>query len=122
MLRLATGVDLIKNSVRAAVGDEIVDISTTEYNGYWGELILHVNEAGIFEGITIDDRLKKYVSELDVWVKKGDSVQLFAGAGGALGTLVIRTKKQETLVEFIDHIHQYVNVTLHSVARDRNNE
>lgn len=122
MLRLATGVDLIKNSVRAAVGDEIVDISTTEYNGYWGELILHVNEAGIFEGITIDDRLKKYVSELDVWVKKGDSVQLFAGAGGALGTLVIRTKKQETLVEFIDHIHQYVNVTLHSAARDRNNE
>ena len=81
-----------------------------------------MNEAGIFEGITIDDRLKKYVSELDVWVKKGDSVQLFAGAGGALGTLVIRTKKQETLVEFIDHIHQYVNVTLHSVARDRNNE
>lgn len=113
MLRLATGVDLIKNSVRAAVGDEIADIREAEYNGYLGELILHVNESGVFDKIEIDNQLEKYVFELDVWVNKGDIVQPFAGAGGTLGTLVVQSKEREELIGFIDHIDQYVNVVVH---------
>ena len=39
MLRFATGVDLIINAVRAAVGDDVDDIRQKPYSGYWAEVI-----------------------------------------------------------------------------------
>jgi len=99
MLRFATGVDLITNAVRAAVGDEVVAVEQKPYNGHWAEVILHADKDGHFISLDMDSEFKaKHVKQIDLWVKKGDKVSAFRGANDAIGTLVLQFDTEEELV------------------------
>lgn len=99
MLRYATGVDLITNTVRAAVGDSVLDIEQIPYNGHWAEVILHANHNGKFQKLFIREDMKQYVIEKDLWVNSGDDVSSFSAANDTIGTLVLKFKSQEELVQ-----------------------
>ena len=102
MLRYATGVDLITNAVRAAVGEEVVGVEQKPYQGYLAEVVLHADKDGCFNGLEMDDEFRnKHVKEVDLWVEKGDSVSAFRGANDAIGTLVVRFDTDDELQEFI---------------------
>ena len=90
VLRYATGVDLITNAVRAAVGDSVIDIEQKPYNGHWAEVILHADRDGIFKELQIAPNMSQYVIEKDLWVKPGDRVEAFNGANNAIGTLILK--------------------------------
>ena len=99
MLRFATGVDLITNAVRAAVGDEVVAVEQKPYNGHWAEVILHADKDGHFFSLDMDSMFKeKHVKQIDLWVRKGDKVSAFRGANDAIGTLVLQFDTEEELV------------------------
>ena len=99
MLRFATGLDLITNAVRAAVGDEVVAVEQKPYNGHWAEVILHADKDGHFFSLDMDSVFKeKHVKQIDLWVKKGDKVSAFRGANDAIGTLVLQFDTEEELV------------------------
>ena len=99
MLRFATGVDLITNAVRAAVGDEVVAVEQKPYNGHWAEVILHADKDGHFFSLDMDSVFKeKHVKQIDLWVKKGDKVSAFRGANDAIGTLVVQFDTEDELV------------------------
>lgn len=103
MLKYATGVDLIKNAVRAAVGYDVLDVSHKEYNAYWAEVILHANQKGIFKQVDIDkDFNKEHVVELDLWVKEGDEVRDFNAANDSIGTLILQFETQDQLDEMMN--------------------
>lgn len=99
MLRYATGVDLITNTVRAAVGDPLLDIEQMPYNGHWAEVILHADCDGKFQELSIREDMIQYVVEKDLWVNSGDEVSSFSAANDAIGTLVLKFKSQEELVK-----------------------
>lgn len=99
MLRFATGVDLITNAVRAAVGDGVVAVEQKPYNGHWAEVILHADKDGHFFSLDMDSVFKeKHVKQIDLWVKKGDKVSAFRGANDAIGTLVLQFETEEELI------------------------
>ena len=106
MIRFATGVDLIMNAVKAAVGEPVVGLQQKDYNGYWAEYILHSFEEGKYQDVFIDSELKKKnVVELDIWVKKGEQVHTFAAANYAIGTVVLRfdsKKEMELIMQQLD--------------------
>jgi len=113
MLRYATGKDLILNAVRAAVGDEIVDIEGEPlYNGCWAEIILHAGNDGKFLKLWIDASIAKCVKETDLWVKPGDDVHKFTGANEAIGTLVLKFDNQNELKMVLDNLDKFVKVEL----------
>ena len=100
MLRFATGVDLIINAVRAAVGDDVDDIRQKPYSGYWAEVILHSDTDGYFKNLVIDDEFyRSHVVQKDLWVKENDRVSVFKGANDAIGTLVLKFESEKQLVE-----------------------
>lgn len=111
VLRLATGVDLIENAVRAALGMEIVGVEMPKYDGYWAELILHSDRTGRFKALDIDKSfLKDCVVEIDIWVENGDVVEGFSGANEAIGTLVLRFKTQEQLAYAMENYRDWITV------------
>lgn len=112
ILEFATGADLIKNTVRAAVGDEIVPISQPVYDGYWTEIILHSEEDGIYKELEIKDELKPYVFQEDPWVEAGDEVHSFTAANFAIGTLVLKFDTVEKLHHYVDNIYDYIKVVV----------
>ena len=98
MLGFATGVDLITNAARAAVGDEVMGIEQKPYNGHWAEVILHADKDGRFAGLDIDEEFyKQHVKQVDLWVKENDKVSAFRGANDAIGTLVLQFNSEEEL-------------------------
>ena len=109
-LRYATGVDLIKASVLAAMGKPVLEVEQKDYDGYWAEIILHSDKAGIFNELWISDELKKYVIERDLWVKAGDVVGGFSAANEAIGTLILKFDNNERLEDVLAEEKKYIRV------------
>ena len=112
MLRYATGVDLITNAVRAALGDSITDVEQKPYDGHWAEVILHSDKAGTFKGLWISDKIRSNVIEEDLWVEEGDTVRDFSAANEAIGTLVLKFESKEELERVMNNVSEYINVVL----------
>lgn len=112
MVRYATGVDMITNAVRAAVGMEIEGIEQKPYDGYWAEIILHSEKAGVFDSLFIAEELRDNVIEEDLWISEGDSVGGFSAANEAIGTLVLKFETEERLQEVMSNQSAYVKVIL----------
>ena len=111
-IKYATGVDLIKNAVRAAVGEPVVEVEQKPYNGFWAEIILHSDRAGVFERLFIADEIKENIVETDLWIEAGDTVGDFSAANEAIGTLVLRFDDEDQLEKVMQNINGYVKVVL----------
>ena len=109
-LEHATGVRLIENTVRAALGIPTEGIEQKPYDGYWAEIILHSDRDGIFDELWIDDAVHQYVVERDLWVKQDDPVKGFTAANHAIGTLVLRFDTEERLQTVMNSSSEYVKI------------
>lgn len=114
VLRLASGIDLITNAVRASVGDEIIGITSDPvYNGAWAEVILHSKEDGFFDRLEIEPEFEnKYVVEKDLWVKSGDEIHKFTSANFAIGTLILKFNNQMELADYMSRTDEFVKVVV----------
>lgn len=110
VLRYATGVDLIKNAVRAAIGEPVEGVEQKPYDGFWSEVILHSDKAGIFKKLEISDEIKANVVEEDLWIDKGVKIGGFSAANEAIGTLVLRFDSKEKMDKVMNNIDNHVKV------------
>ena len=112
MIRYSTGVDFITAAVRAAVGDS-VEISPQQLNGHWAEVILHAEKSGKFVELKMSDTLRKRnVFQIDLWVKKGDTVEAFNGANNSIGTLILKFDSQEELENVLNEQKKWFEVVV----------
>lgn len=110
MISRATGVDLIENAVRAAVGEPLLPMKECVYNGYWAEIILHADRNGTFEALEISDEVRPFVIEEDLWVVPGDHVCSFEGANNAIGTLVLRFDTSARMERCLANIGSWLEI------------
>lgn len=111
MLRFATGVDLITNSVRAAVGEDVIEMEQKPYKGHWAEVVLHTGHSGRFQSFDIvPDFAEKHVKQIDLWVKPGDDVKALRGANDAIGTLVLCFDTEEELVSALNDVDNWMTI------------
>lgn len=110
MLRYATGVDMITAMTRYVVGDSVTEINQKPYHGYWAEVILHADHAGVFDCLEISKDLPAEIVKEDLWVKKGDRVNAFEGANDAIGTLVLKYDDEEVMKKSILNIQSWMKV------------
>lgn len=111
-LEYATGVKLVENSVRAAMGMPIIGITQKPYDGCWAEVVLHSERDGIFKELWIDESIKNCVIEKDLWIEPGAAVKGFTAANWAVGMLILRFENEERLQQVMDDTSKYVKVTL----------
>lgn len=112
MMKYATGVDIITNSVRAALGMEVVDVIQKDIKGYWAEIILHSDKPGIFDSLWISKNLTNNLVERDLWIEKGEKVGGFSGANEAIGTLVLKFDNKEKMEEVLSNQDEYIKIVL----------
>lgn len=111
-LKYATGVDLITNAVRGALGEKVIGVEQRDYNGCWAEVVLHSDTPGVFSGLWTSDTLAKAIVERDLWVNEGDRIGGFSAANEAVGTLILRFGSQKELQNVMDNLPDHVRVVV----------
>lgn len=112
MVRYSTGMDMITAAVRSAVGDPIGEVVQQPLNGHWAEVILHSQQDGTFQELSLSEEIKPFVYEEDLWVKPGDQVSSFIGANDAIGTLVLKADSAEKIESFVGNIACFLAVNV----------
>ncbi len=113
MMKFASGTDLIKYSIKAAIGDAIEPLKMPTYNGYWAEVILHAEKQGKFKGLQIEETVEKNnLIEKDLWVQPGCLVNSFNAANDAIGTLVLRFNSSTEMHGRMSTLNEWVKVIL----------
>lgn len=112
MMRILTGVDMIENAVKAALGMPLDDIKQEPMKFHLAEVILHSEVPGTFDSLWISDELKPNVVEEDLWINEGTAVGGFKGANEAIGTLVLKFETAEQLEEVMANQEKYIKVLL----------
>lgn len=113
MIRFASGVDLIKAAVQAAIGMPVEVIEQPKYSGCWAEYVLHSERDGKFKELWVDPEFRKEnVVEIDLWVKNGDIVHPFTAANFAIGTVVMKFDTREELENKLNNMNQFIKVIL----------
>lgn len=113
MIRYASGVDMIKAAVQAAVGLPIDKVEQPQYDGCWAEYVLHSRVDGKFKELWIEpDFAAKNIIEVDLWVNKGEEIHSFTAANFAIGTVVMKFSTQEELESKLSSMERYIKVVV----------
>ncbi len=112
VLQYATGVDLITNAVRAAIGEDVIGIEQKPYNGFWYNMVLHSYKKGKFAGLTVSDDIKDNIIEKDIWVNVGDEVCPFSAANAALGMIFFRFDTRDEMVEKMNDMEKMIRINV----------
>ena len=110
VVRYATGVDMITNAVRGALGMPIEEIGSWDYNGHWAEIMLHSYSNGEFQSLDISEDVQPYIRDLSLCVKKGDMIHEFESARYAIGSLILCFPDEQMMLDKLAHQSDWLKV------------
>lgn len=110
VIRYATGVDLIKHTVDAALGLPVDDLQLVPAQGCWASYMVHALEDGVFRGLEFSERLRGCIVEQDIQVKPGQRVRRYAGSHDTLGMLILRFPDAATMREMMAAMERDIRV------------
>lgn len=101
----AYGIDLVKANVQAAMGykPDIVDTPIRPMSGCYMHYVLHSYKDGPYKGIEIDSRISRNVYRQVIYKHQGDQVEMFDGAGKALGIVFLHFDTKFEMEYFCEH-------------------
>ncbi len=112
VLKLATGVDLITNAVRDAVGLPVEGIGSYMYRNFWAIVMVHSKKNGILKSIEYSEQLTSCLVQADLLVSEGSDIREFKGANDALGHLIINCTNAPELQKLIEEMEEHVHINL----------
>ena len=110
----AFGIDLVKANVQAAMGEkpDFLSHHVNALPGCYMHYVLHSYIAGTFEGIAIDEQIAKNVYRQVIYKNPGDKVEVFDGAGKALGIIFLHFDTVEEMEDFCDKHNSFIKIIL----------
>lgn len=110
----AFGIDLVKANVQAAMGvkPDFIDKPVEALPGCYMHYVLHSYEAGTFGGIETDESIRKFIYREVVYKKPGDQVEVFDGAGKALGIVFLHFDTVNEMEYFCGNHDTLIKVSL----------
>lgn len=108
---LATGVNLVRYVIKAAMGEDCSDLAMAPVVGYWSNYMLHSKCTGRLKEISFNEGfVKNNLVDCVTDTKIGDNVHAFRDAGDALGTLILKYSSKEDMLSTIENMNQYVHI------------
>jgi biotin carboxylase len=110
--KYATGVDLVKYTVDAALGLDCSRLQMELPHGYYSSYIVHALRGGACMEVWMSERFRSQVVEQNIWVKPGDAVPRFTGSHGTLGTAILRFESQAEMLAMMDNMENDIYVRI----------
>ncbi len=107
----AFGVNLIEANVTAAMGEK-ANLNPIEPDDCFMTYVLHSHHDGILESIEYSPEIENYIYRRVHYKKPGDAVEVFDGAGKALGIVFMRFPTVERMNTMQSNLDKYIRVNL----------
>lgn len=115
-IRAASGVDLIRATVRAAVG-EAPEVSQPQPDGFWLQKMLFSRTDGPFSEVWVDPEIRHdNLHELNVWLSEGDAVSAFTHASFSFGSAFLQFPTREELDAVVADPDQFIRAQVRPTA------
>jgi len=107
----ATGVDMVKYVVKAAMGEDCSDLKMAQPQGCWSNYMVHSNETGKYAGTWFNEDFKRnnlveYVTD----IREGDSVHRFRDAQDCTGELILKFPDTDNMLSMLSDMDRYIKV------------
>ncbi len=112
-INYATGVDLIRYSIRAALGEDCRDLEPAEVEGYWASFVLHSAKTGRLQGVQIEPIFQPHVIEQEWDLQLGDTVCDLSGPQDKLGTMILRFDSAREMQAYMVNHSQWVKLQVY---------
>ena len=113
VIKHATGVDLIKYTVDAALGIDCAGLVQAPTTGYWSSYMIHALEDGTFKELSMSKRVQEYIVESYVHVRPGDQVSAFGGSNDTLGTMILKFPSRAVMLQMLDNMEKDILAITH---------
>ncbi len=110
----ALGIDLVKANVQAAMGQkpDFIDTLLITPRGCYMHYVLHSYQQGHFSKLLIDDTILPYVYRQVLYKKESEEVEIFDGAGKAVGIIFLHFNTVEEMNFFCQNHNSLVKIVL----------
>lgn len=110
----AFDIDLVKANVQAAMGvtPDFVNTQVESLAGCYMHYVLHSYENGTFKDVEIDRSVEKYIYRKVIYKKAGDNVEIFDGAGKALGIVFLHFDTVDEMEHFCQNHNSLIKIVL----------
>lgn len=120
VIKYATGVDLEKYTIKAALGEDCSDLTMKEPIGFWSNSLIVSSENGSFKEVQFDEQFKlNNIVEYELFVKPGENVYSLSGAHEILGVMLLKYTSQEEMLYKMKNISQFVKVVVEKSIHDK---
>lgn len=110
--QLATGVDLVTYTIRAALGEDCSDLEMKEPQGFYSNYMVHSLKSGAYVTTELDEAIRENFVLFSTDYKPGDMVQRFENSGHAIGEMIFRFQTMEEMLYKIEHLTEWVRVVV----------
>jgi biotin carboxylase len=111
--QLATGIDMIKLAIQAAMGEDCGHVRMVEPTGFWSSYVLHSNETGILKAIEIDPEFRqKHLVSMELMIQPGSPVKAFQNSSETVGILLLRFESENQMLEMLENLNRWVRVSV----------
>ena len=108
----AFGIDLVKANVQTAMGKkpDFLNQPVNALPGCYMHYVLHSYNEGLFQGVVIDKGIEKFIYRKVIYKKEGDKVEVFDGAGKALGIFFLHFDTIEEMEYFCNNHKNLIKI------------
>lgn len=104
-------IDLIRANVAVAMGEQ-VNLKPIKPDGCYMTHVLHSHCNGIYKDISYSAKIEPYIYRKVHYKKPGDNVEIFDGAGKALGIVFMRFPDVMTMDIFNKTLSEHIRIIL----------
>ena len=112
--RYATGVDMVKATVDAALGLPCNELEVREAQGFYATYIIHADHDGVLQRIEYSREIERATLERELWVEPGGVVEKFDGSNCTLGTMILKFSFKDEMLKCMNDMAQHVRVIVAS--------
>lgn len=101
------GTDLLAANILTAMGEKS-GITLSEPNGATATMVVRSDRDGVFSGMHYDSEIEPYIYRKCIYLKEGDKVESFDGAGKAIGIIFLHFPDADTMYNFAPQLKELI--------------
>ncbi len=114
VIREASGIDLAKCTIQAALGFDIDEDFNKPIKKYVSSYVVHSLIDGEYVGTEIQDDIKNDIILFKDLTNPGDKIQMFDNAALGTGAMLIKYDSIEQMIERMDNMEKHIRVNVKS--------